>query len=188
MPHSITSVDTVLAKSQAKGAARFLLTVIAHHMNAGGYAWPSVATLCRETGFGKRYVLRLLDTLTASKELGVQVRQGPSGANLYCLGGLLATTPHPPTDRVVVYSSDLVVYGSDDESHVVADRPPEGKALEGTEDEAGSLARPIHQILRWQNATYGWCEHCHTLTQPGPCLALSKEILCTIVHKVENSG
>jgi Helix-turn-helix domain len=184
MPHSITSVDTVLAKSQAKGAARFLLTVIAHHMNAGGYAWPSIATLCRETDFGERYVHRLLKTLQISGELSIDVGQGPGGVNLYRLGGLLATPQHPPTDEGVVYGSEEVVYSSDDEGQVVVARPPEGKALEGTEDKAGSLSHqsvisivgtivPTHQILRWHNTTYGWCEHCHTLTQPGPCPALS---------------
>ena len=117
--------------TQAVVARTVLLTVIAHHMNAGGYAWPSVATLCQETGYGKRYVLRLLDTLYASGELISQVRQGPGGSNLYRLGGLLATTPEPKADDVVVDRSEMVVYGSEDDRHVVVTGPPEGKAVEG---------------------------------------------------------
>jgi hypothetical protein len=126
MPHSITSVETVLAKSQTHGAARFLLTVIATHMNAGGLAWPSVKTLAKETHFGERYVHRLLKTLHASHELDIDEGKGPFGANLYRLGGLL-TTPHTADiEEGVVYGSDGVVYGSDERPQRVVPEPPEG--------------------------------------------------------------
>lgn len=172
MPHSISSVDTVLAKSQAKGAVRFLLTVIAHHMNAGGYAWPSVATLCVETGFGERYVHRLLKTLQHSHELDIQVGKGPSGANLYRLGGLLATPHERHGDDGVVYESTGVVYRSEDEGQEVVYAPPEGTAsLEGKEGHAGSLA---HERKRTETRrAYGWCEACRIFHQPGLCAQAS---------------
>ena len=138
MPHSITAVDTVLAKSQAHGAARFLLTVIATHMNAGGLAWPSVKTLAEETHFGERYVHRLLKILRASTELDIQEGKGPFNANLYRLGGLLATPHLADLEEGVVYGSEGVVYGSEDGPQGVVPEPPKGtskiKVQEGKDD------------------------------------------------------
>lgn len=76
----IPHVNTVLDKSQLHGAPRFVLTVIAHHRNAGGYAWPSVRTLAHETGYSKTHVLNSSRRYSSPVSYTAGRRQAQAGA------------------------------------------------------------------------------------------------------------
>lgn len=59
---------------------RLVALVMSLHMNErGGSAWPSYATLSRETGLGRRSVMRLVDTLVSEGWLIVEPRHTESG-------------------------------------------------------------------------------------------------------------
>jgi Helix-turn-helix domain len=80
---SITSLSTVLQSSQARRSARMILMILAHHTNAGGYAWPSVPTLAHEAQLSIRTVQYNLRKLERMGELKTLVAAGPKGCNLY---------------------------------------------------------------------------------------------------------
>ena len=63
--------------SQAEGSARLVLLTIAVHINpASNTAWPSLATIARETKLSTRQVIRIVKKLEASGELLVLRRVG----------------------------------------------------------------------------------------------------------------
>jgi Helix-turn-helix domain len=80
---SISSLSTVLQSSQARRSARMVLMILAHHTNAGGYAWPSVPTIAREVQLSVRTVQYHLRKLERMGELKMLVAAGPKGCNLY---------------------------------------------------------------------------------------------------------
>jgi Helix-turn-helix domain len=80
---SISSVSTVLQSSQARRSARMILIILAHHTNAGGYAWPSVPTIANEAQLSIRTVQYNLRKLERIGELKTMVGAGPKGCNLY---------------------------------------------------------------------------------------------------------
>jgi hypothetical protein len=57
-------------------AAKAVLVAIAYHANRQGRAWPSVATLCRDTGYGQAAVRRAIHRLTESGHLTVIHKPG----------------------------------------------------------------------------------------------------------------
>ena len=80
---SISSLSTVLQSSQARRSARMILMILAHHTNAGGYAWPSVPTIAHEAQLSIRTVQYNLRKLERMGELKTLVAAGPKGCNLY---------------------------------------------------------------------------------------------------------
>jgi hypothetical protein len=88
---TLQSIDAVPACSQSKNSARLVLFVIAHHQNREGVAYPSIATLMRETNLSDRSVQKAIQTLQQLNELAVDVGKGPRGCNVYRI--LLPTDP-----------------------------------------------------------------------------------------------
>jgi hypothetical protein len=76
---SISSLSTVLQSSQARRSARIILMILAHHTNAGGYAWPSVPTIAHEAQLSIRTVQYNLRKLERMGELKTLVAAGPKG-------------------------------------------------------------------------------------------------------------
>lgn len=60
---SIKIVEAVLDHSQATGAARFVLTVLATYANDKGECWPAINTIAKRTKFTPRYVTKLIREL-----------------------------------------------------------------------------------------------------------------------------
>jgi hypothetical protein len=60
-----------------------VLMILAHHTNAGGYAWPSVPTIAREAQLSIRTVQYNLRKLERMGELKTMIAAGPKGCNLY---------------------------------------------------------------------------------------------------------
>ena len=92
---SISSVSTVLQASQARRSARMVLMILAHHTNAGGYAWPSVPTIANEAQLSIRTVQYNLRKLERMGELKTLVAAGPKGCNLY---QVMPNLPHDELD------------------------------------------------------------------------------------------
>jgi hypothetical protein len=89
---------------QVKGATRAVLRVLAQHANAGGWSWPSVATIAYEAGVGRRTAQRVLARLIALGVIADVItypKPGRSHVNKYRLGpraGLARRVqrPHQP--------------------------------------------------------------------------------------------
>ena len=81
---SMSSVAQVRSSSKSTRSARTLLLVIASHVNPDtGWAWPSLATLARETAVTVQHVIRLIRGLEALGELEVRRGHGRGHANFY---------------------------------------------------------------------------------------------------------
>jgi hypothetical protein len=81
---SISTVAQVRSSSKSQGSARTLLLVIASHVNPDtGWAWPSLATLARETAVTMQHVIRLIHRLEALGELEVRRGHGRGHVNFY---------------------------------------------------------------------------------------------------------
>jgi hypothetical protein len=81
---SSSTVAQVRSSSQSKGSARFLLFVIASHVNPDtGWAWPSLETLAREIALSRRRVIQLIHLLETLGELTVRRGQGRGHVNFY---------------------------------------------------------------------------------------------------------
>jgi hypothetical protein len=81
---SISTIAQVRSSSKSHGSARTLLLVIASHVNADtGWAWPSLATLARETAVTVQHVIRLIRGLEALGELEVRRGHGRWHVNFY---------------------------------------------------------------------------------------------------------
>jgi Helix-turn-helix domain len=81
---SMEMVAQVRDFSKSRGNAKFLLFVIASHINPQlGWAWPSLETLAHETTLSKPTVLKLIDALIALGELEVVRGRGRGHSNRY---------------------------------------------------------------------------------------------------------
>jgi hypothetical protein len=81
---SISTVAQVRSSSKSTRSARTLLLVIASHVNPDtGWAWPSLATLARETAVTVQHVIRLIRGLEALGELEVRRGHGRGHVNFY---------------------------------------------------------------------------------------------------------
>src|SRR5262247_1455763 len=81
---SISTVAQVRSSSKSTRSARMLLLVIASHVNPDtGWAWPSLATLARETAVTVQHVIRLIRSLEALGELEVRRGHGRGHVNFY---------------------------------------------------------------------------------------------------------
>jgi Helix-turn-helix domain len=78
------SVSDVRGYSKSTGYAKFLLVIIASHINPkADYAHPSLDTLARETTLSKPTVLKLILVLVALGELAVERGLGRGHCNRY---------------------------------------------------------------------------------------------------------
>jgi len=74
----------VIDHSEHKGSYLLTLLMIANHAHADGTgAYPSIATLAKETRLSERGVQYCIDKLKESGELLVFPDEGPRGCNLY---------------------------------------------------------------------------------------------------------
>ena len=81
---SYQAINKVLEKSKTKSNKRVMMLVIAHHVNKETeFAYPSIATIARESNLDRSSVHRLLSDLVRENELDIQRRKGPNGTNLY---------------------------------------------------------------------------------------------------------
>jgi hypothetical protein len=81
---SISNVAQVRSSSKSTRSARTLLLIIASHVNPDtGWAWPSLATLARETAVTVQHVIRLIRGLEALGELEVRRGHGRGHVNFY---------------------------------------------------------------------------------------------------------
>lgn len=79
----------VTEHSQHKGSYLLTLLMIANHAHADGTgAWPSIATLARETRMSERGVQYCIQKLRDSGELEVIADGGPKGVNGYSIAGM----------------------------------------------------------------------------------------------------
>lgn len=82
----------VTQNSKHKGSYLLTLLMIANHAHADGTgAWPSIATLAKETRLSERGVQYCIQKLKESGELGVIPDGGPKGVNGYCIIGMTQT-------------------------------------------------------------------------------------------------
>ena len=82
----------VTANSKHKGSYLLTLLMIANHAHADGTgAWPSIATLSKETRMSERGVQYCIQKLKESGELAVIADGGPKGVNGYCIVGMTQT-------------------------------------------------------------------------------------------------
>jgi hypothetical protein len=94
---SISSVAQVRSSSKSTRSARTLLLVIASHVNPDtGWAWPSLATLARETAVTVQHVIRLIRGLEGLGELEVRRGHGRGHVNFYRIREIPA---EPSTSR-----------------------------------------------------------------------------------------
>ena len=83
---SVQALTWVFENSQSKLADRHVLLSIANHAkNDGTGAWPSIATIARESRLSETSVHRSIRELVKTGELSVEVGQGPYGTNLYSI-------------------------------------------------------------------------------------------------------
>jgi biotin operon repressor len=79
----------VTAHSEHKGSYLLTLLMIANHAHADGTgAWPSIATLAKETRMSERGVQYCIQKLKESGELEVIPDGGPKGVNGYRIVGM----------------------------------------------------------------------------------------------------
>jgi hypothetical protein len=71
--------------------ARFVAVALAFRAGADGRAWPSIACLCADTGYGRAAVQRALLRLAKGKHVGVIHKNGTSST--YTLTGISASPP-----------------------------------------------------------------------------------------------
>jgi hypothetical protein len=100
---SVQAISWVIDQSKHKGNSFVVLLMIANHARSDGTgAWPSVATLCKESRLSRRTVQRCINRLTRKwsgikgwqdlePELVVRVSKGPYGSNLYEIPGVKMT-------------------------------------------------------------------------------------------------
>jgi hypothetical protein len=142
-------VTRVLRLSKSIGSARFLLTVIAHHVHhQTGWAWPSLPTLAYETSYSRRQVLRLIHELEALHELFVERRPG-----------------HPNRYRILLdqeesIRGDMDVTGDIAMSPLPVTQLCHPKEIEREKEEAFSLSqehrRAIARRLGMTEGSPGW--------------------------------
>jgi hypothetical protein len=76
----------VLHNAKSTGGARFVVAVIADHINAArGYAWLSIDTICTLTGFSRRTVVTHIQTAEQVSDLRVERGAGRRGTHRYFL-------------------------------------------------------------------------------------------------------
>ncbi|HMA46989.1 MAG TPA: helix-turn-helix domain-containing protein [Frankiaceae bacterium] len=81
---SVRATTWVWEHSPTAGTARLVLLAIADTADdAGGNAWPSVATLARKTRLDVRTVQRVIRRLVAGGHLRVAPTAGRGGTNVY---------------------------------------------------------------------------------------------------------
>lgn len=83
---SVQAISWVLENSESRLGPRHVLISIANHADRlGKNAWPSVATIARESRLSEREVQYALRDLVKLGELKVERSAGPKGTNLYSL-------------------------------------------------------------------------------------------------------
>ena len=83
---SVQAISWVLEQSESRLSARHVLISIANHAKSDGTdAWPSVATIARESRLSVSEVHSSLRELQELGELSVDRAAGPHGCNLYTL-------------------------------------------------------------------------------------------------------
>ena len=99
---SVQAMSWVISNSTQKGNCFVVLLMIANHARSDGTgAWPSIATLAKESRISDRTVQTVIKRLIRKGELTVQTSKGPHGCNLYTLplvaGGGEESSPPPAT-------------------------------------------------------------------------------------------
>jgi hypothetical protein len=83
---SVQAISYVIENSKHKGSYLLTLLMIANHAHSDGTgAWPSIATLARETRLSPRGVQYCIGYLRESGELLVIPDAGPRGCNAYAI-------------------------------------------------------------------------------------------------------
>jgi hypothetical protein len=83
----------VLKYSKAKTSHQLVLLRIANHSNDEGLAWPSYQTLANETGYTRRYVIRIVADLEAVGEIEILPTGSPYGGQAYRIPGGTISSP-----------------------------------------------------------------------------------------------
>lgn len=87
---SVQAMSWVIEKSLQKGSNLLVLLMIANHAHTDGAgAFPSIATLARESRLSERGVHYILAKLERSSELVIERDAGPRGTHLYSLPGVI---------------------------------------------------------------------------------------------------
>ncbi len=83
---SVQAISWVIENSKHSLGSFIVLFMIANHARDDGTgAWPSIATLARESRMSERQVRYCLRRLERSGELQTQIACGPYGTNMYSL-------------------------------------------------------------------------------------------------------
>jgi hypothetical protein len=83
---SVQAMSWVIEKSRHKGSNLLVLLMIANHAHTDGRgAYPSIATLARESRLTVRGVQYIIAKLESSSELVIERDAGPRGTHLYSL-------------------------------------------------------------------------------------------------------
>lgn len=72
---SVQQLSAVFERSRSRGGARLVLLSIANHDGDGG-SWPTISTICRESGLCENTVHAAIKRLQADGELKVHVQSG----------------------------------------------------------------------------------------------------------------
>jgi hypothetical protein len=88
---SLEASKLVWQYSKARLGARLVLLAIADHADANKSAYPSVATLMRETTMSERAVHDAIQVLRKLGELSIRANEGPRGVNIYTIN--ISITP-----------------------------------------------------------------------------------------------
>ena len=97
---SVQAISWVLTHSKSKLGARLVLLSIANHARDDGTgAWPSIATLTKESLMSEREVRYCLRSLERCGELQTQIRCGPYGTNMYSLPQMVGAKSAPCRDE-----------------------------------------------------------------------------------------
>jgi hypothetical protein len=188
---SMEMVAQVRDFSKSRGDAKFLLLVIASHINPQlGWAWPSLETLAHEITKGKPYTIKLIRALEALGELEVCRGRGRGHANHY----RVTIWHEPPRARSAQGDPDQLK-GNPSGDHFPEEKvigpaekvtgPPEKdnpsgypkEILERKDPETGAREKVIEDMGEWimKNAVYGTHQLCGHDHQPGtPCYGLPR--------------
>jgi hypothetical protein len=83
---SVQAISWVIDNSKQNLGPFIVLLMIANHARSDGTgAWPSVATIARESRLSERQTRYCLRKLEQSGELQTQIKAGPHGTNTYSL-------------------------------------------------------------------------------------------------------
>lgn len=176
---SMEMVAQVRDFSKSRGDAKFLLLTLASYVNPlTGWAWPSLLTLAHVTGFGKPYILKMLQALEALGELEVRRGRGRGHANHYRMTIHHEPPPAPRrkgNPRENLLSEEKVIGGAEK----VIEDPEKGnpsdyskERLERKDLETGAREKVIEDAGEWVmlNRYYGRHLLCGANHQPGtPC-------------------